>query len=144
MKTIYETGTSKEEAIACLRAGAQARYLKRAGRFGWETKFIEVTTNGRVVRVIFENGVQQDYSVSTFCSTFGLHPIPVSHDPLDEVGEYIVWCPNGTHNPKVIHKTQRIAEAEAVRLTEQHRKTFLVMKCASVVKPICKSEIIRK
>lgn len=148
MNTIYSVGGDTKEvqaqAISAIRAGAQARYLKLAGRFGWETKLIEVTSDNRCVRVVFENGVNQDYSISTFCNTFGLHPVPVKSDPLDEVGDFIVWSATGTHNPTVVHKTQRIAEMEAQRLTREHRKVFCVMKCVAISKPVCTAELTRK
>jgi hypothetical protein len=151
MKTIYANATegdsnvAQQEAIAAIRAGAQARYLKRAGRYGWDTKLIEVTTDNRLIRVLFENGVGQDYSVTTFCCTFGLHSLPVTkQDELDEVGAFIVWSHHGKSNPTKVHKTQRIAEMEASRLTKLEHKVFCVMKCVAMAKPLVGVELIRK
>lgn len=147
MNTIYSQGGDTKEVqqqtIAAIRAGAQARYLKRAGRFGWDTKLIEVTSDNRLIRVLFKNGVGQDYSVTTFCNTFGLHPIPVKNRyQIDEVGEYICIAKGQVIGN--VHKTQRIAELAATKHTEREKCRVAIVKVVSQSHPICKAEIHRK
>lgn len=62
-------------------------------------------------------------------------------DPLDIVGDFVLVT-KGQIVSK--HKTQRIAEIAAQKLTREEKRTVAIFKLVSESVPRCEADIVRK
>lgn len=114
---------------------------KTSSRFGWEGRIVNQLTSAEhstfgkpeaAVVVKFRNDTLQEYSAWWACQYLQIEIIK-EQEMSDVKRGYIVWCPNGTSCPRVVHPTKQEAQKEAQRLAASlPSNRFYVAKLESV------------
>lgn len=116
-----------------LEVGAEIVNINQSSRNMFGLRGVIIGQSALHWQVEYHSGKHQNYRKDTAhiyikavqtASHKGLSMKPMQ--PTNLTGNYIIWSPSGTHNPRVVHGTWDVADGEARRLTMQHDQVFYV------------------